>query len=120
MEDVGWMLPIAGGLAGIVIGAAARFDRFCTLAALERYWYANDSSGIRTWVLAATVAIIVTQAMTLSGLVDLQRTFYLNPSFGWTGAILGGLAFGLRTAVDRRIARAADSFGPAEVTSLRD
>ena len=99
MEDVGWLLPIAGGLTGIVIGAAARYDRFCTLAALERYWYANDSSGLRTWVLAATVAIIVTQAMTLSGLVDLQRTFYLNPSFGWTGAILGGLAFGFGMAL---------------------
>ena len=99
MEDVGWLLPIAGGLAGIVIGAAARYDRFCTLAALERHWYANDSSGLRTWVLAATVALIATQAMLLTGLVDLRRSFYLDPAFGWTGAILGGLAFGFGMAL---------------------
>ncbi|GAB4391730.1 MAG: YeeE/YedE family protein [Kiloniellaceae bacterium] len=99
MEDVGWLLPIAGGLAGIVIGAAARYDRFCTLAALERHWYANDSSGLRTWVLAATVALIATQAMMLTGLVDLRRSFYLDPAFGWTGAILGGLAFGFGMAL---------------------
>lgn len=99
MQDVGWLLPIAGGLAGIIIGAAARRDRFCTLAALERYWYANDSSGLRTWILAATVALIATQAMALTGVIDLQRTFYLSPNFGWTGAILGGLAFGFGMAL---------------------
>ena len=50
MLDVGWLLPLAGGVIGIAIGAAARLERFCTLAALERYWYAGDSSGLRTWV----------------------------------------------------------------------
>ena len=99
MVDIGWLLPLAGGLTGIAIGAAARADRFCTLAALERFWYANDSSGIRTWVLAATVALICTQAMMLTGVVDLQSSFYLNASFGWTGAILGGLAFGFGMAL---------------------
>lgn len=99
MQDVGWLLPIAGGLAGIVIGAAARRDRFCTLAALERLWYANDSSGLRTWILAATVALIATQAMALSGAIELRHTFYLTPNFGWTGAILGGLAFGFGMAL---------------------
>ncbi len=99
MDDIGWLLPFAGGLTGIAIGAAARLDRFCTLAALERHWYAGDSRGLRTWVLAATIAIIVTQAMTLTGTVDLRSTFYLNPAFGWTGAILGGLAFGFGMAL---------------------
>jgi len=99
MLDIGWLLPIAGGLAGIVIGAVARRNRFCTLSALERYWYAGDSSGVRTWVLAATVAMIATQAMSLGGLVDLRASFYLNPNFGWTGAILGGLAFGVGMAL---------------------
>lgn len=99
MDDVGWMLPLAGGLIGIAIGAAARLDRFCTLAALERYWYAGDATGVRTWVLAAAVAIVVTQALVLSGSVDVSRSFYLSPAFGWTGAILGGLAFGFGMAL---------------------
>ena len=99
MLDVDWLIPLAGALTGTVIGAAARADRFCTLSALERHWYANDSSGLRTWVLAATVAIILTQTMILTGVVDLHETFYLNPNFGWTGAILGGLAFGFGMAL---------------------
>lgn len=99
MEDIGWLLPIAGGVAGIVLGAVARLDHFCTLKALERHWYANDSTGLRTWALAATVAIILTQAMVLGGVVDLGGSFYLSPSFGWTGAIIGGLAFGFGMAL---------------------
>lgn len=99
MEDIGWLLPIVGGLAGIVIGAVARSQHFCTLAALERHWYANDSTGLRTWVLAATVAIIATQAMSAGGLVDLRGSFYLDPNFGWSGAIIGGLAFGFGMAL---------------------
>jgi hypothetical protein len=94
MPDVVWILPIAGIFAGFLIGAVARANRFCTMAALERLWYANDASGVRTWVLAATVAIAATQALMLSGIIDLSGSFYLSSQFGWTGAIIGGLAFG--------------------------
>jgi len=99
MDDIGWLLPLAGGLTGIAIGAAARLGRFCTLAALERYWYAADANGVRTWVLAAAVAIVATQTLVLSGLVEVGGSFYLSTGFGWTGAILGGLAFGFGMAL---------------------
>lgn len=99
MDDIGWLLPIMGAVAGIAIGAAARLNHFCTLKALERHWYANDSTGLRTWALAAMVAIVLTQGMTLGGFVDLRGTFYLSPSFGWTGSIIGGLAFGFGMAL---------------------
>jgi hypothetical protein len=99
MADAAWFLPLMGGLVGIVIGAVARGNHFCTMAALERHWYANDSRGLRTWVLAAAAAIIATQAMTLTGLINLGSSFYLTPQFGLTGAIAGGLAFGFGMAL---------------------
>jgi len=99
MADATWFLPLMGVLVGIVIGAAARNNHFCTMAALERYWYANDSRGLRTWVLAAAAGIISTQAMTLTGLIDLSGSFYLTDRFGLTGAIAGGLAFGFGMAL---------------------
>ena len=99
MADAALYLPIAGGIAGIAMGAIARHQRFCTLAALERHWYAGDSSGVRTWGLAAAVAIALTQALMLSGGVDLSGSFYLSPNFGWTGAVLGGLLFGFGMAL---------------------
>lgn len=99
MNDISWISPIAGLLVGIVIGAVARRARFCTLAALERYWYADESAGVRSWALAATVAAAATQAMAAFGLVDLSGAIYLTPSFGWAGAILGGLMFGFGMAL---------------------
>src|SRR3546814_18177611 len=35
----------------------------------------------------------------LSGAIDVSGAFYLPPRFGWTGAILGGLAFGFGMAL---------------------
>lgn len=99
MADTAWFLPVAGALVGIVIGAIARRNHFCTMAALERHWYANDSRGLRTWVLAAASAIMVTQTMSLGGVVDLDASFYLTDRFGLTGAVIGGLAFGFGMAL---------------------
>ncbi|PJK30182.1 YeeE/YedE family protein [Minwuia thermotolerans] len=99
MLDSEWWLPVGGVAVGAIIGAAARHDRFCTLAALERHWYAADSTGVRTWVLAAAFAIVATQALVLGGVIDLSGSFYLTTEFGWTGAILGGLAFGFGMAL---------------------
>ena len=55
MADAAWFLPLMGVLVGIVIGATARRNHFCTMAALERHWYANDSRGLRTWARAFLV-----------------------------------------------------------------
>lgn len=94
-----WFLPAAGLLAGFAMGFMARRHHFCVMSGLERYWYANDSEGVRTWFLAAAVALIATQALVLTGTLDLSSAFYLSPVFGLTGAIIGGLAFGFGMAL---------------------
>ncbi|MFU0505528.1 YeeE/YedE family protein [Pseudaminobacter sp. NGMCC 1.201702] len=94
-----WFLPVAGLLAGTLLGFVARRSHFCTMAALERHWYANDSRGVRTWALAAAVALAATQMLIAADLVDLRDSFYLSPLFGLTGAIIGGLAFGFGMAL---------------------
>lgn len=97
--ETGWLLPLAGLAAGSAMGFFARRYHFCTMSALERHWYAGDSDGLRSWVLAATIALIVTQALLFTGAMDLSASFYLSPLFGWTGAIAGGLAFGFGMAL---------------------
>ncbi|MBO6756068.1 MAG: YeeE/YedE family protein [Roseibium sp.] len=93
------LLPLLGAGAGIVIGFLARYNHFCTLSALERHWYAGDSSGTRTWALAALTALVATQLLAAAGLADIQSSFYLDPSFAWTGAIAGGVMFGFGMAL---------------------
>lgn len=93
------LLPLLGCLVGFGLGYVARDGRFCTLGALERYWYAGDGTGLRSWVLAVAVAIAATQALTLSGAVDISSTFYLAPQLSLIGAVAGGLAFGVGMAL---------------------
>ncbi|NDV88570.1 YeeE/YedE family protein [Aurantimonas aggregata] len=97
--ESGLALPLAGLVAGVAMGYVARRHHFCTLSALERRWYAGDDNGVRAWGLAILVAIFLTQALVLAGLFDPSQSFYLTPSFGWTGAVLGGLAFGFGMAL---------------------
>ena len=93
------LTPLLGVLAGIVLGFVARSTHFCTLSALERHWYAGDSSGLRTWVLASLSALIGTQALAAAGLADLSASFYLSSDFPWTGSIAGGFLFGIGMAL---------------------
>ena len=72
-----WFLALAGLAAGFVLGFAARANHFCTMSALERYWYAADSRGLRTWILAGTVALVATQALQAGGIYE--RRGYLPP-----------------------------------------
>lgn len=92
-------LPLLGLLIGVVIGYVARSNHFCTLAALERHWYAADSNGVRSWVLAAGTALFATLILQATGLVDLSRSFYLTSPVPIAGAIIGGLMFGLGMAL---------------------
>ena len=70
MLDSGWILPLAGGLVGVIIGFVARRSHFCTMAALERHWYAGDDNPLRAWALAAFTALISTQVLSAAGLID--------------------------------------------------
>jgi len=94
-----WFPAIAGFMAGCVLGFAARRQHFCTMSALERHWYAGDSTGLRTWVLVATVALGLTQLAQFMGYADTRSSFYLSSDLAWTGSIAGGLAFGLGMAL---------------------
>jgi len=93
------LLPLLGVLAGCVLGFVARSTHFCTLSALERHWYAGDSTSLRTWVLASVSALIGTQVLVALGLANTHASFYLDAAFPWTGAILGGFMFGIGMAL---------------------
>jgi uncharacterized protein len=94
-----WSLPFAGLVIGAVIGFVARRNHFCTMSSLERHWYAADSTGLRSWVLAAAVALILTQSMHALGWVDISSSFYLTEPLPIAGTIVGGLMFGFGMAL---------------------
>jgi len=99
MMDWGWMLALSGCLVGSIIGFVARKSHFCTMAALERHWYASDDGPLRAWALAAFTALIATQLLSAAGLVSIDQSFYLTEPLPLAGAIVGGLMFGLGMAL---------------------
>ncbi|MBX2830868.1 MAG: YeeE/YedE family protein [Rhodospirillales bacterium] len=96
--DNPWALPLFGILTGIVVGFVARRQHFCTMAALERYWFANNSIGLRAWVLAAVTALLCTQSLIAIGAIDISQSFYITENLSLVGSILGGLMFGFGMA----------------------
>ena len=82
-------------LIGVVFGAIANKTNFCTMGAVSDWVNMGDKNRLRAWLLAIGLAIVATQAMRASGLIELQQAIYLTPNFGWLGYLLGGLLFGV-------------------------
>jgi len=88
------IVATSGLLIGLAYGAVALLSGFCLLSGLRGWWADGDSRLIRTYALAAGVAIAAAQLLAASGLVDLGKSIYLQPSFSVPLMFFGGLLFG--------------------------
>ncbi|MCW5748690.1 MAG: YeeE/YedE family protein [Alphaproteobacteria bacterium] len=87
---------LLGGFAiGLAFGAVARWSAFCVRGAVEDLLSTPDAPRLRGYLLAAAVALLGTQALVATGLLDLGKSFYLPAALPLGGVILGGLAFGI-------------------------
>jgi uncharacterized membrane protein YedE/YeeE len=90
---------LLGLILGIALGFVARRGRFCTLGAIEDAVYAKDTRRLRTWLLAAAVAIAGVHGLESIGQLDLSRSIYTSARIEWGGALIGGLLFGIGMAL---------------------
>ena len=88
------VVAIAGFVAGVVFGGVANKTNFCTMGAVSDMLFMGDSKRFRAWMMAIGVAILGTQALHISGQIDISSSIYLTSNFGWLGGIIGGLLFG--------------------------
>src|ERR1700704_4844926 len=84
----------SGLLIGFSYGAVGLLSGFCLLSSLRGWWASGDSRLIRTYALALGVAIAAAQLLAASGVVDLGKSIYLQPSFSAPLMLLGGVLFG--------------------------
>jgi len=89
-----YLVNIAGLLLGMAFGATVQRSGFCTMGAISDWVLMGETSRLRSWGLAIAVAMLGSQLLHLSGLIDLRASIYAGPSLGWLGAALGGLLFG--------------------------
>ncbi|TFV42912.1 YeeE/YedE family protein [Bradyrhizobium frederickii] len=88
-------LVILAGLGiGLVYGAVGLLSGFCLMSSMRGWLAEGDGRLVRTYALAIAVAIAASQFLAGSGMVDLGKTIYLQPSFSAPVLFLGGLLFG--------------------------
>ena len=88
------IVGIGGFVIGLAFGATVQRTNFCTMGGISDLVLMGDGRRFRAWVLAIVVAIIGTQALHFSGVIDVNKSIYLSPNLGWLGAIIGGAMFG--------------------------
>ncbi len=95
----GFTVPVGGFICGCLAGFAAQYGRLCTVGAIEDALVAGDFRRARAWALAAAIAILLTQALVLTDVLDLSATHYVHPTLDLVGLVGGGLLFGLGAAL---------------------
>ena len=80
---------------GVILGFIASKTNFCTMGAVSDVVNMGSWGRMRAWFLAIVVAIIGTNLLAYTGLLDLTKTIYTGSSFPILVFIVGGLTFGV-------------------------
>ncbi|MDZ7713116.1 MAG: YeeE/YedE family protein [Rhodovibrio sp.] len=97
----GETLLLAGLVVGIVFGVAAQRSRFCLRAAVVEFSGGRLGPRTAVWLLCFSTALVWTQAAALAGLVDLSTSRWLGQASSLSGAVIGGLVFGVGMVLAR-------------------
>jgi uncharacterized protein len=84
----------SGLIIGLIYGSVGLLSGFCMTSGLRGWWAEGDGRLIRTFALAVGIAIAASQLLAARGLVDLNKSIYLQPSFSAPVLFFGGLLFG--------------------------
>ena len=94
MLDTTQIVILAALVIGLIYGAVGLLSGFCMMSSLRGWWAEGDGRLVRTYALAIGVAVAASQLLAASGLVDLDKSIYLQASFSAPVMFLGGLLFG--------------------------
>lgn len=94
MESSAQLVILAGLGIGLVYGAVGLLSGFCLMSSMRGYLAEGDGRLVRTYALAIAVAIAASQFLAGSGMVDLGKSIYLQPTYSAPVLFLGGLLFG--------------------------
>lgn len=78
----------------LLLGFVLHKTNFCTMGAVADIANFGDWTRMRQWLLAIGVAILVSNALAATGVIDSSKSFYTAPRFTFLGYIFGGLLFG--------------------------
>lgn len=94
----GWAVGAAGFLIGLAAGYVVHRGRLCSFGAMEDALVGRDWRRMKVFALALSIALGMTQAMIVFGLLDHTQATYSPPQIAYLSVILGSLLFGLGMA----------------------
>lgn len=115
---------IAGGaVLGGLFGFCAQRSAFCTRSAVLDLTRHRDLHALAIWLAGFAVAVLGVQLLLALGFIDVRETRFFSTAQSLSGALIGGLAFGVgmvlsRGCVSRMLILAASGNLRAFYTSL--
>ena len=109
MDWTGWVerygepgvLAVCGVLTGLLFGFFAQRSRFCLRAAVIEFWHGKFGDKLAVWLLAFSTAVVAVQLFVVSGLLDVSTARQLSARGSLSGALIGGLIFGVGMVMTR-------------------
>jgi uncharacterized membrane protein YedE/YeeE len=96
-----WVLAIGGAVIGLIFGFSAQRSKFCARAAVIEGCEGTWGSRFAVWMLGFAVAILIVQVFVLSGFLNPGPSRHLGSQGSISGAIVGGLMFGMGMIMTR-------------------
>jgi len=94
-------LAALGLLIGLLFGAAAQHSRFCLRAATAEVAEGRAGPRFGVWLVVFASALLLTQLAAASGLFDPRAARQIAATGSMSGAIIGGLLFGVGMVLAR-------------------
>lgn len=103
IESVGEPITTAlvGLFVGLIFGVAAEQSQFCLRASAVEVARGTLGPRLSVWLLAFSTGLLWTQGMAGSGIVSLNESRWLASPGTISGAIVGGLVFGVGMVLSR-------------------
>ncbi|MCA2010586.1 YeeE/YedE family protein [Cereibacter sphaeroides] len=90
-----------GLLTGMVFGIAAQRSSFCLRAATVEFARGILGGRVAVWLLTFSTAMVWVQGAQWLGLFDAQDSRMMGVAGSWSGAVIGGLMFGVGMVLAR-------------------
>lgn len=91
----GPVLVAFGALVGVFFGATAQHSRFCLRAATVELAEGRFGPRLAIWLLAFSAGVVAVQGAIWAGWLDVSQSRQLATTGSMSGAIIGGLMFGV-------------------------
>jgi uncharacterized membrane protein YedE/YeeE len=95
------ILLLAGLVTGVLFGVAAQRSRFCLRASTVEFARGRVGPRMSIWLIVFATALAATQGAILGGLLDVSDARQLSGAGSLSGAIIGGLMFGIGMVLAR-------------------